>query len=299
MSRSARRGDRRSQRHIICIVQNISFLALALLSGCSSASKIRWSDAARPHDSPRPSEGLQAQGKSDLPKRRGRSKPQAAPSGEHKEGDAGLVLTAAEVSSGNTTSGSGLAIPPAAREYPIDLTTALRLAEVENPRIAEVRQRIGEALAIQQGARSLLLPIIQHRHKLSQPYGQSRAVFGADLEPQREIPLFRRWCRGTKGRHDRDSRREYLQPTDRRDLRAVWPLGNTLTGRGSLPRRPPTTSFWKSPSCTSSCWPPRPTSGSGISRPRKKRRSFTSLELMLMRKRVVNLTLSGPRPNSA
>jgi len=50
------------------------------------------------------------------------------------------------------------AVPAAAGEYPIDLTTALRLAEVENPQIAEARQRIGEALAFQQGARALLLP---------------------------------------------------------------------------------------------------------------------------------------------
>jgi len=51
------------------------------------------------------------------------------------------------------------AIPaPDHGEYPIDLTTALRLAEVENPQIAEARQRIGEALAVQQGAKALLLP---------------------------------------------------------------------------------------------------------------------------------------------
>jgi outer membrane protein TolC len=48
-------------------------------------------------------------------------------------------------------------IPPSA-EYPIDLTTALRLAEAENPLIAEARQRIVEALAVQQGARALLFP---------------------------------------------------------------------------------------------------------------------------------------------
>src|SRR5947209_3408258 len=49
-------------------------------------------------------------------------------------------------------------LPPARGEFPIDLSTALRLAEVENPLIAEARQRIGEALARQQGARALLLP---------------------------------------------------------------------------------------------------------------------------------------------
>ena len=50
-------------------------------------------------------------------------------------------------------------VPPADKgEFPIDLTTALRLAEVENPAIAEARVRVVEALAVQQGARVLLLP---------------------------------------------------------------------------------------------------------------------------------------------
>jgi outer membrane protein TolC len=51
-------------------------------------------------------------------------------------------------------------VPPAPTEYPIDLTTALRLAEVENPEIAEARQRIFEALAGLQAARALLLPTL-------------------------------------------------------------------------------------------------------------------------------------------
>ncbi len=50
------------------------------------------------------------------------------------------------------------AIPPVASEYPIDLPTALRLAERENPVIAGARSRIGEALAQQQQARVELLP---------------------------------------------------------------------------------------------------------------------------------------------
>ena len=49
-------------------------------------------------------------------------------------------------------------VPPATFEYPIDLTTSLRLAEVENPQIAEARQRILEAAALRQGAYALLLP---------------------------------------------------------------------------------------------------------------------------------------------
>ena len=49
-------------------------------------------------------------------------------------------------------------IPPPSADYPIDLSTALRLAEVENPTIAIARARIVEALAVQQGAMALLLP---------------------------------------------------------------------------------------------------------------------------------------------
>jgi len=51
-------------------------------------------------------------------------------------------------------------IPLPLGEYPIDLSTALRLAEAENPTIAAARARIIEALALQTGARALLLPSI-------------------------------------------------------------------------------------------------------------------------------------------
>jgi outer membrane protein TolC len=49
-------------------------------------------------------------------------------------------------------------IPPSASEYPIDLSTALQLAEAENPTIAAARARIMEALAQQTAARAILLP---------------------------------------------------------------------------------------------------------------------------------------------
>jgi len=70
----------------------------------------------------------------------------------------GLVLTKSEVAPEPAKEISTPAVPAAVQEYPIDLTTALRLAETENPLIAEARQRIAEALAIQLGARALLLP---------------------------------------------------------------------------------------------------------------------------------------------
>ncbi|WP_165224289.1 TolC family protein [Aquisphaera insulae] len=50
------------------------------------------------------------------------------------------------------------AVVPAAPAYPVDLYTALRLADAENPTIAAARARITEALAAQTQARSILLP---------------------------------------------------------------------------------------------------------------------------------------------
>ncbi len=53
---------------------------------------------------------------------------------------------------------SPLVIPPPSGEYPIDLATALRLADVANPTIGAARTMILEALGMQMTARSLLLP---------------------------------------------------------------------------------------------------------------------------------------------
>ncbi|WP_406695831.1 TolC family protein [Singulisphaera sp. Ch08] len=51
-------------------------------------------------------------------------------------------------------------IPPPIQTFPVDLTTALRLAEIENPEIAEARQRILEATALRQAAYALMLPTL-------------------------------------------------------------------------------------------------------------------------------------------
>jgi len=52
------------------------------------------------------------------------------------------------------------AVPAMGGTYPIDLSTALRLAAAENPQIAEARSYIGVALADLQGARALMLPTL-------------------------------------------------------------------------------------------------------------------------------------------
>ncbi len=53
---------------------------------------------------------------------------------------------------------SPLVFPPPEADYPIDLATALRLADVSNPTIGVARTMILEALALQLTARTLLLP---------------------------------------------------------------------------------------------------------------------------------------------
>ncbi|APW60422.1 hypothetical protein BSF38_01890 [Paludisphaera borealis] len=138
----------------------LSYLALlmsSILSGCTSTTELRWQGSQAPHRES-PPESSRDEVKSDLPKRRGRSRPRTPDAEEPRVGDVGLVLTAAEMPSRLATGDPIHAIPAAEREYPIDLTTALRLAEIENPMIAEARQRIGEALAIRQKAMVLLLP---------------------------------------------------------------------------------------------------------------------------------------------
>jgi outer membrane protein TolC len=72
------------------------------------------------------------------------------PSGPPEPTDAYPPTTSTEV--------PPVSIPAAAREYPIDLSGALRLAEVENPTIAEARVAISITLAQLMAARVLLVP---------------------------------------------------------------------------------------------------------------------------------------------
>ncbi len=54
---------------------------------------------------------------------------------------------------------SPLVMPPPPAVYPIDLATALKLADVSNPTIGASRTMILEALALQLAARTLLLAL--------------------------------------------------------------------------------------------------------------------------------------------
>ena len=76
-----------------------------------------------------------------------------------------------------------VSVIPEAEERLIDLPTALRLAEAENPTIALGRQAIVEAVAVRMGARALLLPSLNagsnyhlHQGKLQTSFGEIRDV---------------------------------------------------------------------------------------------------------------------------
>jgi outer membrane protein TolC len=74
-------------------------------------------------------------------------------------------------------------IPMAAAEAVIDLPTALRLAEAENPSIGAGREAIREALALQVGARGMMLPSLNagttfhfHEGALQTSFGEVRTL---------------------------------------------------------------------------------------------------------------------------
>jgi outer membrane protein TolC len=94
----------------------------------------------------------------------------------HFGADPGAKRVAGEVV---TPVPSPLVIPPPEASYPIDLATALRLADVSNPTIGAARTMILEALARQIAARSLLLPSLNygasyvgHNGALQRPSGK-------------------------------------------------------------------------------------------------------------------------------
>jgi outer membrane protein TolC len=142
-----------------------TMLLAVMISGCSSPHNLRWPRFPKDPRGPQPAQSWQDQANASQPAAgrpalTGRSKPPALAAGAPEERDGGVVRASAEPAASAPTGNPPTAVPPAEREYPIDLTTALRLAEAENPLIAEARQQIGEALAAQQGARALLFPTL-------------------------------------------------------------------------------------------------------------------------------------------
>src|SRR5206468_496921 len=74
-------------------------------------------------------------------------------------------------------------VPPSDCEQPIDLGTALRLAEVQNPRMGLAREIVNEAVAQHREARALWLPTLTagsnyhlHTGVLQTSFGQIRQI---------------------------------------------------------------------------------------------------------------------------
>lgn len=110
----------------------VSTIAVVSLAGCTSPTQIRW-----PVSATAPGEVTQVRNEEV----RREPPPVLEPTTDRAAGDP-----------------MAASIPAAVSEYPIDMTTALRLAAVENPVIAETYQHVLEALAIQTSANVLLLP---------------------------------------------------------------------------------------------------------------------------------------------
>lgn len=108
----------------------VGVLLAAQAAGCASLHPASW-DGVAPIEAAGP------------PRPRPRSPIEAAPP--------------ALARSGPGPSPSAAILPPAA-VIPLDLGTALRLAEAVNPEIALSREAIRGTLALRQGARALLLP---------------------------------------------------------------------------------------------------------------------------------------------
>ncbi len=165
-SREARSAGRRGRRIASTIVYPSMLLTVAV-AGCASPTILQWPGTSGVAAPPARVAGV------------------ASPAA-----DDGVRRTAVEPGSDVPTGRPAPSIPPADREYPIDLSTALRLAEVENPLIAEARQRIGEALALQQKARVLLLPDLNAGSNYSSHTGNLQRSSGTILNLDKKSLYF-------------------------------------------------------------------------------------------------------------
>jgi outer membrane protein TolC len=149
-------------------------ICLALCAGCVTTLNTRSVDRAnadapsQPRDQAKPAVALSARaGAPDPPGHGDASKQASAPPGQVPNQatptaapprgiqDPSVAKTA---NADQVVVPSPSVIPPPEGEYPLDLSTALRLADVANPTIAAARTMILEALALQTSARVLLVP---------------------------------------------------------------------------------------------------------------------------------------------
>lgn len=122
--------------------------ALVMSAGCSV---LQTPSAAIPPVYPEPTASVDPRPGSTL---ENKAPEPPVPAAESKT-DSSITRTSVSVISPEPPS-----IPPPANILPIDLSTALRLAEVENPYIGEARAHVGEALALLMQARLELVPTL-------------------------------------------------------------------------------------------------------------------------------------------
>ena len=90
-------------------------------------------------------------------------------------------------------------VRPEERTVPIDLSSALRLAGVENLELVQARQRVEFAVAVQQLAAAQILPTLNLGMNYDEHTGNLQQSSGHILNVQRMLALYvgrRRRCRG-------------------------------------------------------------------------------------------------------
>jgi len=145
-------------------------LGFALLSGCAAyrselpprpddASRMESGQIARPDDAGQLAGGAAVPAPVSADPAKGQIDP-AEPKSDDRVSRAQVVLTTPASRDPDTSSSFTPSIPQPSEERPIDLPTALRLADSVNPVIGAARARIEIALADLTAARALLLPML-------------------------------------------------------------------------------------------------------------------------------------------
>ena len=148
-------------------------------------------------------------------------------------------------------------VPPPAAIYPIDLTTALRLADVANPTIAAARTMIIEALALRTSARVLLFPSLNAGGSYSGHNGNLQRSAGTVLNLSKQAIFLGAGAGVTSAETIAIPGILTYSP-----LTNAWfePLAahQRVIGARFARRRPRTISCWTWPCCTSTCLATRP-----------------------------------------
>ena len=114
---------------------------------------------------------------------------------------------------------------------PIDLTTALQLADVQNPEFNVARTRILEAAALRQLAAAYFLPSINPGMNYDSHTGNLQQSDGNILSVNRSAFYVGRGCQRGRGGHGQHSRRVLQREYRGRDFRITWRARQTVRQR--------------------------------------------------------------------